>query len=190
VREAVSAAARDQRSDAELLAAMRTEPGRALGALYDRYARVVYGLARTMLTSPTEAEDLTQDVFLALCGEHRYDPARGSLTAFLVAMTRSRAIDRLRGRCRSARFRERCAAQQPCAEAHTPFEDVVSARVGERVRAGLAALPTAERRVLEMGYYGGLTQREIAARLSTSLGRVKHLWRSGLATLARAVAPC
>ena len=162
----------------------------AVGSVYQSHAKLVRDLARTILGSGAEAEDLVQDVFLSLCERDVFDPARGSVGAFLIAMTRSRAIDRLRGRCRSARFRELCAAQQPCAEAHTPFEDVVSARVGERVRAGLAALPTAERRVLEMGYYGGLTQREIAARLSTSLGRVKHLWRSGLATLARAVAPC
>ena len=162
----------------------------AVESVYQSHGKLVRDLARAILGPGAEAEDLVQDVFLALCESHAFDPARGSVGAFLIAMTRSRAIDRLRGRCRGARFRELCGAAEPVfAEPRTPFEDVVSTRVGERVRAGLAALPPAERRVLEMGYYGGLTQREIADRLATSLGRVKSLWRRGLATLAQSVTP-
>lgn len=160
----------------------------AIGAVYQSHAKLVRDLARAILGSGPEAEDLVQDVFLALCERDDFDPERGSVGAFLIAMTRSRAIDRLRGRCRRARFRERCCAAEPLsAESCTPFEDVARTRAAERLRAGLAALPAAERRVLELGYYGGLTQREIAAGLATSLGRVKSLWRRGLAGLAESI---
>ena len=90
-------------SDDELLGALATDPQWALGGLYDRYARLVYGLARAVLSSTEEAEDVTQEVFLGLCHRWQYDSARGSLAAFLVTMARSRALDKLRARGRKER---------------------------------------------------------------------------------------
>ena len=174
----------DVRSDAELLAAMRAEPAAALGALYDRYSRVVYGLAQTMLASATDAEDLTQDVFLALCNENRYDPTRGSLTAYLVAMTRSRAIDRLRVRGRTQRlFDPTDEAVARAVSRSAPAEEVSLQQCGLRVREAVAAHPDDQRRVLELAYYRGLSQAEIADETGLPLGTVKTWTRKGLLAL-------
>ena len=176
--------AHDPRTDADLLAALRADPSAALGTLYDRYARVVYGLANAMLASAAEAEDLTQDVFLALCGDNRYDPARGSLAAFLIAMTRSRAIDRLRARGRTQRLFE--ATDEPIGRAvgaSEPADEVSLLQCASRVRAAVAGLPDDQRRVLELAYYRGLTQIEIADETGLPLGTVKTWTRKGLLAL-------
>ena len=174
----------DVRSDAELLAAMRAEPAAALGALYDRYSRVVFGLAQTMLASATEAEDLTQDVFLALCADHRYDASRGSLAAYLVTMTRSRAIDRLRVRGRTQRlFDPTDEAVARAVSRSAPAEEVSLQQCGLRVREAVAALPEDQRRVLELAYYRGLSQAEIADETGLPLGTVKTWTRKGLLAL-------
>ena len=163
---------------------MRADPAGALGALYDRYARVVYGLAHTMLTNAAEAEDLTQDVFLALCGDHRYDASRGSLTAYLVTMTRSRAIDRLRARGRSQRLFD--PSDEPVARAVSPSrpaDEVSLMQCAARVREAVAGLPDDQRRVLELAYYSGLSQVEIAEETGLPLGTVKTWTRKGLIAL-------
>jgi RNA polymerase sigma-70 factor (ECF subfamily) len=184
VRKAVSGRGEGAASDAELLAAMRADPARALGALYDRYARVVYGLAQTMLANATEAEDLTQDVFLALCNENRYDPARGSLAAYLVTMTRSRAIDRLRVRGRSQRlFDPTDEAVGRAVSRSAPADEVSVQQCGVRVREAVAQLPDDQRRVLELAYYTGLSQVEIADETGLPLGTVKTWTRKGLLAL-------
>jgi len=180
----VSARGEDAASDAELLVAMRADPARALGALYDRYARVVYGLAHTMLANATEAEDLTQDVFLALCNENRWDPARGSLAAYLVIMTRSRAIDRLRVRGRTQRlFDPTDEAVTRAVSRSAPAEEVSVQQCGVRVREAVAQLPDDQRRVLELAYYTGLSQAEIADETGLPLGTVKTWTRKGLLAL-------
>ncbi len=160
----------------------------ALGPLYDRYAKLVYGLALAMLGSRAEAEDLTQEVFVTVCEPTAYDPERGSVSAFLTTITRSRAIDRLRRRRRSTRLLKTWheAAAPPPAPA-TPCERVSMWRAAQRVRAVLAELPGDQRRVLEMAYYRGLSQREIADDLDLPLGTVKSRSRRALTTLAHAL---
>src|SRR5207244_938787 len=90
-------------SDEALLSTLGTDRT-ALGPLYDRYAGLVYGLARAILQSADEAEDLTQEIFVMLCRGTTYDVRRGSLGAFLTTLTRSRAIARLRSRGRRLRI--------------------------------------------------------------------------------------
>jgi RNA polymerase sigma-70 factor, ECF subfamily len=174
-------------TDGQLLAAVATDPS-ALAALYDRYAKVVYGLALAMLGSREEAEDLTQEVFVAVCEPTAYDPERGSVSAFLTTMTRSRAIDRLRHRSRSARLLKTWHdATPPAPTATMPCEHVGMRRTAERVRAVLAELPGAQREVLELAYYKGFSQREIAADLDTPLGTVKSRSRRALMALGHAL---
>jgi RNA polymerase sigma-70 factor, ECF subfamily len=174
-------------SDEHLLAAVATDPS-ALAVLYDRYAKLVYGLALSMLGAREEAEDLTHEVFVAVCEPTAYDPDRGSVSAFLTTMTRSRAIDRLRQRSRSARLlRTWHKAAPPTPESTTPCEHVGMRRTAERVRAVLAGLPGAQREVLELAYYKGFSQREIAADLDTPLGTVKSRSRRALLALGQAL---
>ena len=162
----------------------------ALGALYDRYAGLVYGLALRILGAPSEADDLTQEIFLTLCTKCDYDPARGSLSAFLVTLTRSRAIDKIRARTRKTRFLEHWGgAVIPDDPIASPLDELSMAERSERVRAALADLPEAQRRVLEMAYYRGLSQTEIAAELDTPLGTVKSWARRGLFSLRDSLAP-
>jgi RNA polymerase sigma-70 factor (ECF subfamily) len=159
----------------------------AVAQLYGRYARLVHGVALAILGSREEAEDLTQEVFLTLCSPTAYDPNRGSVGAFLTTMTRSRAIDRLRCRIRSARLLKTWH-ETPFAHAPAmPCDDVSMQRAEERVRAALAGLPHALREVLEMAYYRGLSQQEIAAELDLPLGTVKSRSRRALLDLGHAL---
>jgi RNA polymerase sigma-70 factor, ECF subfamily len=175
-------------SDEALLGALGSDPA-ALGPLYDRYGGLVYGLARAILQSQEEAEDLTQEIFVMLCRSTTYDVRRGSLGAFLTTLTRSRAIDRLRSRGRRLRilrasWRNRPAPDLPAA----PVDRIAMRQCSERVRSAVAELPANERRALEMVYYQGLTQAEIAATLDAPLGTVKSWCRRGLLGLREALA--
>jgi len=172
------------RTDAELVAALRADDGSALGALYDRHGGLVYGVALAILRSPQEAEDLTQEVFVALCGHLGYDAARGELAGFLVTATRSRAIDRVRARGRHLRLLRRWHETAPAgASPATPLQNVSTKQRTERVRVALTELSEREREVLELAYFQDLTQSEIADRLGAPLGSVKSWARRGLLSL-------
>jgi RNA polymerase sigma-70 factor, ECF subfamily len=173
--------------DGRLFDALAGDPT-ALGELYDRYGRLVYGLAVAILANQQEAEDLTHEVFLTLCTANTYDPTRGSVGGFLTTLTRSRAIDRLRGRTRSGRLlREHWHSAPPLELPATPLDQLTTRRMTERVRASLAELSENERRALELAYYKGLTQAEIADDLGVPLGTVKSWCRRGLLNLKRAL---
>jgi len=179
---------RSEPSDADLLRALTDAP-EALGPLYDRYGGLVYGLARAILNADEEAEDLTQEVFLMLCQGTTYDPARGPLGAYLTTLTRSRAIDRVRNRGRRLRLLRASWEGAPPPERPATAIDLIATRESsERVRSAVAELPANERRALEMVYYQGLTQTEIAASLDAPLGTVKSWCRRGLLGLRAALA--
>jgi RNA polymerase sigma-70 factor (ECF subfamily) len=173
-------------ADEQLLGAVATDRS-ALAALYERHAKRVYALARAILGCREEAEDLTQEVFVSVCEPTLYDRSRGTVGAFLLTMTRSRAIDRLRRRGRWARLIETWHEATPTTAPRTPLEDVSVRRAAELVRAVLSELPSAQRQVLELAYYEGLSQSEIATDLATPLGTVKTLSRRALLTLGRAL---
>jgi RNA polymerase sigma-70 factor (ECF subfamily) len=177
----------DLRSDAELVGVLASDPG-ALAVLYDRHAALVYGLALRSLESSDEAQDLTQEVFMSLRTDRHFDPARGSLAAYLTTVTRTRAIDRLRFRTRKVRLLRRWWQSTPTVtSAPSPHEDVASGQSAERVRRALEDLPESERRVLELAYFKGMSQTEIAERLSAPLGTVKSWSRRGLLSLRAAL---
>jgi RNA polymerase sigma-70 factor, ECF subfamily len=178
------------RSDADLLHALEQGDGGALAVLYDRYAALVHGLGMRILAVRVEAEDLAQEVFLHLSCGPAYDPARGSLAAYLVTFTRSRAVDRLRSRRRAlrrlGRWEPSSWAEEPALD---PLERASLAQLAHRVRQALAGLPAAQRQVLELAYYDGLSQSEIAARLRVPLGTVKSWARRGLLGLRDRLRP-
>jgi RNA polymerase sigma-70 factor (ECF subfamily) len=173
--------------DERLLEALADDPA-ALAPLYDRHSRLVYGLAMAVLGNADEAADLTQEVFLSLCKAHGYDVSRGTVGAFLTTVTRTRAIDRVRRRTRRVRLlrEHHVAAPKPTA-GPTPHERLSEAQCSERVRNALAELPPNERRALEMAYFQGLTQAEIAEDLNTPLGTVKSWCRRGLLTMKKSL---
>jgi RNA polymerase sigma-70 factor (ECF subfamily) len=175
---------RSDQPDERLVSALADDPS-ALGLLYDRYGSLVYGLALAILTNRDEAEDLTQEVFLSLHDHHRaFDPARGSLGAYLTTLTRSRAIDKLRGGSRRVRIlRTQWEAEPGLPSPATPMDEVARGEAAVRVRQALAALPPSERRALELFYYQGMTQAEIAEHVGAPLGTVKSWCRRGLLSL-------
>jgi len=171
-------------SDLELLSAMSQGQIKALDILYDRYSRLVYSIAYRILNSSEEAEDITQDVFLTLWRRNSYDPQRGSLSSFLTTLTRSRAIDRLRSK--NARLRVVQRLQGIVRSDSSSLSPLEQASIGERsqvIRTALSQLSESERQVLEIAYYEGLSQSEIAERLDIPLGTVKSRSRQGLLKL-------
>lgn len=188
MRPTASETALQPETDEELVRALQNGRTETLGTLYDRYASLVCGLALAILHSPQEAEDLTQDVFLTLCRKWEYDPARGPLRGFFITLTRSRAIDKLRVRQRNARFLKRWRdTAPPEGSSRTALEELSVAQCAQQVRKALAQLPDNQRRVLELAYYKGLSQGEIAAQLGAPLGTVKSWTRRGLLNLQHAL---
>ena len=170
--------------DTELFQALKAGQTSALGILYDRYGKLVYGLALHILKNPQEAEDLTQEIFLALWRSNSYNPARGSLSSYLTTMTRSRAIDKLRSRGTSLKFLDRWRRTMSVeSSSNTPFDVAAHAERSQQVQNALAQLSPNQRQVLEMAYYEGLSQSEIAQQLDLPLGTVKTRSRLGLLKL-------
>lgn len=176
-------------TDAEIYRALQAGQKSALGILYDRYGKLVYGLALKILNNSQEAEDLTQEIFLALWRNRTYNPDRGSLGSFLITMTRSRSIDKLRSRNASFKFLDRWT-QTMSAQTfpNTPFENASYVERSQQVRDALARLSQEQRQVLEMLYYEGLSQSEISQQLNIPLGTVKTRSRLGLLKLRQALA--
>lgn len=173
-------------TDAELFRALKAGQPSALGILYDRYASLVYRLALKILANPQEAEDLTQEIFLTLWRSGTYNPARGSLGSFLTTMTRSRSIDKLRSRGINLKFLHRWSqAMTTETPPPTPFESASLSQRSQYVRDALAQLPEKQRQVLQMAYYDGLSQSEIAKQLNIPLGTIKTWARQGLLKLRK-----
>lgn len=171
-------------TDAELLESLKTKQPEALGCLYDRYGSVVYGVALKVLQNPPEAEDLAQEIFLSLW-QRPVDPAKHNhLLHYLIAMTRSRAIDKLRSRSRNLnlvqRWGQTVTAENP---APTPVDQAVTNERSQQVRQALTQLSEQQRRVIELAYDAGLSQSEIAQQLQEPLGTVKSWTRQGLLKL-------
>jgi RNA polymerase sigma-70 factor (ECF subfamily) len=160
------------------MARVRERDVAAFEAVYDAYHRLVHGVALKMLQDAMAAEDLTQAVFLKLWTSPEAF-REGNLGAWLARVTRNRALDALRSR-----------ALHPEGEmpVDIPLEgaldDAVFALIdGERVRAALAELPEEQRRLIALGFFGGVTHEEIARRTATPLGTVKTRIRAGLRKL-------
>jgi RNA polymerase sigma-70 factor (ECF subfamily) len=155
-----------------LLAERRTE---ALSELYRRYASTLLALGKRILGSVQEGEEILQEVFLHIWNHSdRYDSARSSVSTWLVLICRSRAIDRLRNRKVVERTHEASSAASPKEDASPEGPDAVLFRERrERVREELEQLPEEQRQVLEMAFYQGLSQTEIAQVAALPLGTVK-----------------
>jgi RNA polymerase sigma-70 factor (ECF subfamily) len=172
-----------EKTDAEVFAALKAGRSQALAILYDRHAGLVYGIACKMLGSTAEAEDPTQDIFLNLA-RSAFDPRRGSLRTYLSILARSRCLDRLR----SWRNRQRSLEQgrvelQGNPAADPTLEQLAQAERVAEVQTALAELSESQRQVLKMAYYEGMSQTEIAKQLDLPLGTVKARARRGLLRL-------
>jgi RNA polymerase sigma-70 factor, ECF subfamily len=161
-------------SDVVLLRQVADRRPAALGELYDRHAPTLLGLAKRILGTTPDAEEVLQEVFLHVWNHAgRYDPGRSSVSTWLVLITRSRAIDRLRSRRVVDRTHEAALQEAPVDTSPEGVDNVFMHERRVRVRRELANLPAEQREVLEMAFYEGLTQTEIASRADLPLGTVK-----------------
>jgi RNA polymerase sigma-70 factor, ECF subfamily len=162
-------------SDQALLRQVVDRQAEALGALYNRYAPTLLALGARILGSRADAEEVVQEVFLRVWDHAgRYDAARSSVSTWLILIARSRAIDRLRTRKVVERTHETAGLDAPRDHASPEgLETVLIRERRERVRRELADLPREQRQVLEMAFYDGLSQSEIAAKADIPLGTVK-----------------
>lgn len=175
-------------SDEALIDRLRARDQSALSAIYDCYANVVYGLALRIIGHQAEAREVVVDTFWQVWRQaDRYEPARGSLGAWIIIIARSRALDRRRSMQRlpfanSDEWAQIEAAQQ-IAPGDEPEQKLWLAEQSARVRAALAALSAAQRQAIELAFYHGLSHTEIAAHLGEPLGTVKTRIRIGLMKL-------
>lgn len=162
-------------SDAALVRQVVERRPEALSELYDRHSSSLLALARRILGTVPDAEDVVQEVFVHVWNQAaRYDPARSSVSTWLVLIARSRAIDRLRNRKVVERTHEASQTASPVEHASPEGAESVFLRERrERVRREMANLPPEQRQVIELAFYEGLTQSEIAARADLPLGTVK-----------------
>jgi RNA polymerase sigma-70 factor (ECF subfamily) len=161
----------------------------ALADLYDRHARAIYSLAIRILADAAEAEDVVQDVFAQAWRQAtRYDPMRAPVVAWLMIITRARALDRLRRRrSRIVAVELDPAMPHPRDPEVNQEMQAITAEQAERVRGALGELPDSQRMAIELAYYEGLSQSDIAERLQQPLGTIKTRIRSGLLKLREAL---
>lgn len=175
------------RPDHALVESLAARDLSALSALYDRYGRIAYTLAYRILGEPEAAEDVVQDAFIAAWrGAGTFRRERGSARSWLLAIVHHRAVDLLRRRTAFRPAPLEAVSEAP-ADVDTAEE---AARSVERrsVREALGALPEAQRRTIELAYFGGYTQTELAELMGVPLGTVKGRMRIGLQKMRRILA--
>lgn len=160
----------------------------ALRALYDEHAARAIAIAMRILRNVEEAEDVVQDTFLEVWRRSaQFDDARGTAVAWIVTIARSRAIDRLRATATVDRTMEGAATSPDLlapVEFPSPTAEVERRRDQNRVADALSALPAEQRKTIELAYFEGLSQTEIATRTSSPLGTVKMRVKLALAKLS------
>lgn len=182
-----------ERTDEELMRAIAGRDEAAFAALYDRYASVVYALARRVLRRDSDAQAVISDVFWEIWRRaERFNPERGSARTYLLTLARSRAVDALRSRSiRRQREAEAGRANDERwsdgAGSTDPSATVVVDEDRKAVVAAMAELNESQQHTLRLAYFGGLTHREIADELGMPLGSVKTYIRQGLIKLRRAL---
>jgi RNA polymerase sigma-70 factor (ECF subfamily) len=170
----------EQASDTELLVRVAKRDRDAFEVLYRRYIRSVFGLALQRLRDRERAEDATQETFAAVWRSARsYKPERGPAAPWLYAIARNAVVDRLRARDDMPVEPPDMTSDEP-----GPAERAETSYVSWRVHRALETLPVREREVVELAYWSGLSQSEVASFLDIPLGTVKTRTRSALAHLA------
>ncbi len=180
--------ARERSRDRELLARVAQGDVAALRELYDQHAPRAMAIAFRILRRAEEAEDIVQETFLEVWRRaSQFDPGRGGAVAWVVTIARSRAIDRLRATATVDRTMEGAATSPDLllpVEFPSPTAEVERRRDQTRVAHALSALPPEQRKTIELAYFEGLSQSEIASRTSSPLGTVKMRVKLALAKLS------
>lgn len=188
-----STARRDDSGDARLAQRIVDGDSTALGELYDRFGRPAYSLARRICADEGLAEDVVQEAFLAFWRDPgKFDPAKGKFGTWLLTLVHHKSVDAVRRE--SAIRRRTVPASEDGEEWSAPpgpgaDEDAIGSLVAGQVRDALGRLPAEQRKVLALAYYGGYTQREVAALTGVPLGTVKSRMFTGVARLRNLLGP-
>lgn len=171
--------------DSALVERMMAGDENALAALYDRYSGMLFAMLVRILRDTGAAEEVLQDLFLHLWrSAARYDAARGSLPAWLLVIGRNRAISRLRRRGpQEVQDDGEKFSMESVASPGNMEDEAWRAQMMNRLRNAMAALPGEQRKAVELAYFEGMTQTEIAAKTNTPLGTVKSRVRAAMQTL-------
>jgi RNA polymerase sigma-70 factor, ECF subfamily len=160
----------------------------ALEELYDRYKTMAYSIAYRITNDATLAEDVVQDAFLgAWRNAARYLEGRGSVKTWLLSIVHHRAIDAIRRRHPTTQLPEREDVPPPALTLPDVWAEVSAILDADAVRGALAVLSDVQREAIELAYFGGLTQQEIADRTGTPLGTIKSRMRLGLLAMRRSL---
>ncbi|MGQ0650012.1 MAG: sigma-70 family RNA polymerase sigma factor [Gemmatimonadaceae bacterium] len=184
-------------SDLQVMSRLIAGDERALGMLYDRYGALAYSLAAAIVPDLADAEEVVADAFAQIWrSAATFDASRGSVIAWISTIVRTRSLDLIRSQKRRARVLDQAAAMSDdgtspglSTGAASPDREVEVSEAQVLVRRSLADLPPPQRLVLELAYFGGLSQSEIADRLSEPLGTVKTRMRAGMEKMRHALGP-
>ena len=177
----------DRQLDAQLLARIAAGDEAAFGALYDRFSPGLYSFVLKMMRDEKEAEDVLQEGFAHIWRRaSTYDPARSSPFTWAVMILRNKAIDRLRASQRKARavaqLLETARAEAQLVQPWTQ-DQAIATETATLMRSALRGLPPEQRKAIDLAFFGGLTQSEIAEQLGEPLGTVKARIRRGMLAL-------
>jgi RNA polymerase sigma-70 factor (ECF subfamily) len=183
--------------DSAVVALAASGDERALGELYDRFGGMAYSLAAAIVGEHADAEEVVADAFAQIWRSAAgFDPARGSVAAWIATITRTRALDLVRSRKRRARVLEDAAVVTDEGETlvlaptlETADRSTELSETREIVQRSLSELSAPQRRVIELAYFGGFSQSEIAAQLSEPLGTVKTRMRAAMEKLRQSLRP-
>ena len=183
-------------SDRDLVARAAAGEERAIAGLYDRYGGVLYAVAYRIVGERADAEEVVIEAFAQAWREApRFEGARGSVAGWLTVIARSRALDLVRARGRRERMTASAAAERPDASPamgawrNDPAQSVDHAERQARVREALEILSPSQREAIELAYFEGLSQSEIAERLQEPLGTIKTRVRLGMQRLRESLRP-
>ncbi|HEV7217111.1 MAG TPA: sigma-70 family RNA polymerase sigma factor [Chloroflexota bacterium] len=182
MRRQETLASKSEQSDEELMLAVVQQRSDALAALYDRYGGLALGLATRIVSDRGQAEDVVQEAFLTVWRQAgTFQQGRGAVRTWLLSIVHHRCIDLIRKRRSSpSEPFDIVKHDLPTSDA---WSDVYAHLTGTQIRAALEQLPIEQRQAIELAYFGGLTQQEIAQRLDAPLGTVKGRMRLAMQKL-------
>lgn len=178
-------------TDEHLMEQIQARNPEALGELHDRYATMIKALVMKVLHNDAESDDMVQEIYVEIWNRAgSYDPSKGKALGWIITLSRRRAIDRLRKREAYCRAEERLAEHTKEAPSEGVLhveEDIAHAEMREHLQRVLATLPPAQKQAIEMAFYRGMSQREIAAHTGIPLGTIKTRLELGLKKVAEAL---
>jgi len=183
----------DRAIELDLLARVANRERAAFEQLYARYSNILYATAMKFLKQDADAQDVVQDVFIQIWDKAKlYDPTKGKPLTWALTMTRNRSIDRIRAIQRRTRLRDDFESETVADESagvREALSEVDASEKSQILRDAVGRLSPEQKKVIELAFFGGLTQSEVADRLGEPLGTVKARARRGLMKLKEILGP-